>query len=218
MAFSPSKSSSKAKAGHGRGIGEYEDPNLVPMMNIMLLMLPVIIQYIQFVKYTEIAYNPSPDVIVYGDPTDMSKGGGGSGVKVDKRPQLNLLLNVTEAGFQISVLGGMPGQADKFWEVPAINGRLDYAGLERKLYEVRKNIIGDPTSVKEVRDPATGKLQYAVEFKYADAHQIKIAAKGNTEWKVFTKLFDMFRVYRDGKLPDGTPIWLFKEPVFGQIQ
>src|SRR5512140_2705728 len=95
------KPSMKGRGAHSKG--EYDDPDLVPMMNIMLLLLPVILQFIQVIKYTEISYNPSPKIIMPGDPNDKSKGGGGDQVEVSNKPFLSLLLNVTNDEFQVSI-------------------------------------------------------------------------------------------------------------------
>ncbi len=217
MAFKPS---SRAR-GSAHGKGDYEDPDLVPMMNIMLLLLPVILSFISIIKFTEISYNPSPEIIVQGDPNDRSKGGG-EGIKVSNKPQLQLLVNITEGGFQVSIQGGLPGDNEHYWNVPAIvnsKGKIeyDYEGLNNRLHLIRRDIIGKVEKQEITPDPVTGKSKYKVEFRFADAHQIRLSAQSQIPWKVITRILDVIRVYKYETFSDGAPMPLFQEPIFGQI-
>ncbi|MDK9698731.1 MAG: hypothetical protein OEM52_01085 [bacterium] len=206
MAFHPSK---RAKF---RG-GEYADPDLLPLMNIMLILIPLLISIVSFIKFSQIDYNPSPDM--GGGAADMGSGGGGSGADL---PKLNMLINIVESGFQISVKNALPGMPG-YYDVPKLpNGQYDFDGLQNRLSEIRKTIIGEPTKTEEVIDPVSRKKAYRLTFAFADAQQVRVSAKGDLPWKVCTRLLDMFRVYPGSKLPNGQPMPLFSEPVFGQIQ
>ncbi len=213
------KPSMRGRGGHARG--EYDDPDLVPMMNIMLLLLPVILQFIQVIKYTEISYNPSPKIIMPGDPNDISRGGGGEGVEVTNKPFLSLLLNVTTDAFQVSIKNGVKGDVDKYWEFPKVPKKggfdYDYDGLSMRLNMIRRDVIGKYDNIKETTDPLTGAKKYTLSLKYGDGHQIHIAAMSTVPWKVVTHVLDICRVYKSENFPDGSTMPLFPEPIFGQL-
>ena len=206
MAFAPSK---RAKF---RG-GEYADPDLLPLMNIMLILIPLLISIVSFIKFSQIEYNPSPDM--GGTAADLGAGGGGSGSEL---PKLNMLINITENGFQVSVKNALPGMPG-YTEIPKLaNGQYDFTGLQNRLYEIRKSTIGEPTRIEESIDPVTRKIAYRLTYAFADAQQVRVSAQGNLPWKICIRLLDIFRVYPNSKLPNGGLMPLFAEPVFGQIQ
>lgn len=206
MAFKPSaRSKSGAEA-------DYKDPDLLPLMNIMLILIPILISVVSFIKFSQIDYNPSPDM---GGGAAAGGPGGGGGAEL---PRLNLLINVVDQGFQVSIKNALPGMPG-YYEIPKLaNGNFDFKGLQDRLFDIRKTVIGEPTKVETVVDAATKKQGYKLTFAYQDGQQVRISAKGDLPWKVCTRLMDIFREYPASKFPNGQPMPLFSEPVFGQIQ
>ncbi|MCX7835471.1 MAG: hypothetical protein N2450_05310 [bacterium] len=206
MAFQPSK---KAKLL----FRDYSEPDLVPLMNIMLILIPLLVSIVSFIQFAFLQYNPNPAAGGEG----AGGGGGGSG---EAGEMLNLVLNITENSFQISVLNALPGSPNYF-EIPKLeNGRYNYTGLKDRLMYIRKEIVKDPIETKETIDPLTRQISYTMRFRYADGNIINISAKNEIPWQVCTRVLDVIREYEVKTLPNGAKlsIPLFAEPVFGQIQ
>lgn len=205
MAFQPSK-----KAKVDRSV--YADPDLLPLMNIMLILIPLLVSVVSFIKFSYIQYNPNPAA----GGGDGGGGGGGSSTA----QMLNLVLNITENSFQISVRNGLPGSPD-YWEVTKLpDGKYNFVGLRDRLMNIRRDIIKEPISTEQIFDPISRQTSVSMTFAFADANIINIAAKNDIPWKDCTRVLDVLRVYEEKTLPDGAKVVmpLFAEPVFGQIQ
>lgn len=192
---------------------DYNEPDLVPLMNIMLILIPLLVSVVSFIQFAYIQYNPNPAAGGEG-------GGGGGGGSGDAGEMLNLVLNITEDAFQVSILNALPGSPN-YWEIPKLpNGKYDFNGLKDRLSYIRREIVKDPIETKESIDPLTRQISYSMKFKYADGNIINIAAKSNVPWMVCTQVLDILREYEVKTLPNGVKLTLplFAEPVFGQIQ
>jgi len=109
------------------------DLNLVPMMNLVLLLIPTILITASFVEITVI--NVAAPQIGGGAPTEQEK---------PEKPPLNLTIVLTDQGFTIAGSGGVLGQAEadpnaaKGPTIPKTgDGKYDWEGLTRKLVEIK---------------------------------------------------------------------------------
>ncbi|MBD3165849.1 hypothetical protein GF324_04580 [bacterium] len=207
----------------------------MPIMNLMVVLIPMLLSLTQFIQLALMQYNPPP-VEEVGEGDDSDSGDGGSS---DAPAKLDLLLNITEEGFELSMFGKTKG--DDFVAIPkvplTIQGQtatgpdgqpmmvFDYDKLHEELVRVRKEVIGDPIHEEEITDPETGEISVKQVFKYEDAQQINIAAKGDTPWQVLVSVLDELRTYKvDSGVtnPSGEPVMvdrpLFPVPRLGQLQ
>lgn len=108
--------------------------NLIPIMNLVLMLIPAILITAAFVEITVI--NVSAPQIGGGAPQEPQE-------KPDK-PPLNLTIVLTDQGFTIAGSGGVLGQeqadpnAQKGPTIPKTgDGTYDWAGLTKKLVEIK---------------------------------------------------------------------------------
>ena len=108
--------------------------NLIPIMNLVLMLIPVILLTAAFVQLSVI--NVSAPQIGGGAPQQPQE-------KPDK-PPLNLTVVLTDQGFTIAGSGGVLGQeqadpnAQKGPTVPKLpDGKYDWPGLTKKLVEIK---------------------------------------------------------------------------------
>lgn len=118
------------------------DLDIRPVMNLMVVLIPLLLAGSEFVKLSVIEVNLPP-----------RQAGGGSGKqsgdkpeeKVDKKLQLSLIL--TEKGIFIAspagVLGGDNAGDEAGPTVPILpDGKQDLPGLKTKLIDIKKKIAG----------------------------------------------------------------------------
>ena len=130
MAFKPSQRRT-VKA-------ESTELDLRPIMNMMCILIPLLLSCSEFVKNTFLELNLP----------QLSSGGGGGGQqdKPEKeKPRVGLKLVITEKGMTIAgnavILAGEAGSTGP--TLPKLgNGKYDFAGLEKKLQQIKKSIEG----------------------------------------------------------------------------
>ena len=110
------------------------DLNLIPIMNLVLMLIPAILITAAFVEITVI--NVSAPQIGGGAPQEPQE-------KPDK-PPLNLTIVLTDQGFTIAGAGGVLGQeqedpnAQKGPTIPMTSdGKYDWPALTKKLVEIK---------------------------------------------------------------------------------
>jgi hypothetical protein len=199
VAFKPS---AKRKASK-----DQIEPEILPIMNLVIVLIPMLLSVAQFVQIALLEYAPPP----IEDTGGGDGGGGGGGAET---ATLNLLLNISETGFEVSMFGATSGENFKAIAKKP-DGSFDYDALHKELVRVRQNIIGKPISSEETTDPVTGKTGIENVFKYTDAEMMKITAKGEVPWKTLVGVLDASREFEDD---DGLTKPLFQQPIMGQIQ
>ncbi len=204
MAYKPSD---RAKGGE-----ESIEPNVTPIMNLMVVLIPMLLQVAAFVQLALLEYAPPP----------IDEGGGTSGEQeqeqpdslIDDRPLLNLTLNVTEEAFQVSMKGATKGE--NFMEIPVVSpGNYNFDGLRDSLVHIRQEIIGDPLDTLRDADPETGEEVVSFKWQFKDGDNLKIAAKGDIPWQVIVGILDAAREFEDS---DGVTKPLYAQPIMGQMQ
>lgn len=107
--------------------------NLIPIMNLVLMLIPAILITASFVEITVI--NVSAPQIGGGAPVEQEK---------PEKPPLNLTIVLTDQGFTIAGSGGVLGQeaadpnAAKGPTIPKTgDGKYDWESLTKKLVEIK---------------------------------------------------------------------------------
>ena len=192
-----------------------EDINLVPMMNMVVCLIPVVLFGTSLIKIGVV---------------DVSSKFGNSSAKPDdkeKEKTLGLTIGITEKAFIVKsqggvdvseMVGGTPGEELKIPKAPAMV--LD----------------GDPPREVEITDYDYRLLyNYAVKFKksYPKESMVTITADPGIPYKHVIALIDSLRerleqdeypdnkVFRDAKLKDDGSVsekYLYNHPVLGQVQ
>ena len=162
MAYRPSRRAT-------RGF-ELVHTNITPMMNLMVVLIPLLLTSAEFVRLGIIELNLPPAAL------------GPEGEMLAELPQeelkrLDLTVTITDRGFFISssmaVLGGQEAGEPS---IPLIEGVYDFRGLSNKLYEIK-------TKAKD---------------KFPDSNQIIIMAELDIDYQTVISTMDASRAIRIG--------------------
>jgi biopolymer transport protein ExbD len=191
-----------------------EDLNLVPMMNMVVCLIPVVLFGTSLIKIGVV---------------DVSSKFGNASAKADdkeKEKTLGLTIGITDKAFIVKsqggvdvaeMVGGTPGEELKIPKAPAMV------------------LAGDPPREVEVTDYDYRTLyNYAVKFKrsYPKETMVTITADPGIAYKHVIALIDVLRerleqdeysdnrLFRDAKMKDGSSSekYLYNHPVLGQVQ
>ena len=192
MAYRPS---SKRKA-----VPASPQINVTPVMNLMVVLIPMLLAVAQYVQVSLLDYQPPPEE-VFSD----------SGAVAEKR--LDLVINVLPNGYEVSLFGETSGENYRFF---ARQGeRYDLEGLSLYLRDIRSRLVGAPLDTVIEIDQVSGTPYRRPVWKYSDAEVVSIAAQGGTPLQEVVRVMDASRSYKD---ETGVLHTLFPIPRLGQIQ
>jgi biopolymer transport protein ExbD len=124
MAYQPSK----------RGQHQLVDvsANMTPIMNLMIILIPLLLNSAEFVRLGIIELNLPPAAV--GTDGQML-----AGLPQEENIHLDLTITITDRGFFISSsLAVLGGQKEGEPSIPKINGEYDFDTLSLQLYEIKK--------------------------------------------------------------------------------
>lgn len=180
------------------------ETNITPVMNLVVVLIPMLLAVAQFVSVGLIDYQPPPAEDLQGVE---------SGLTPDGRERLELVVNVLPEGFEVSLFGATSGR--NFRVIGLEDGQPDLAALNRELVRIRRDVVGAPLDTVFEVDPATGRSVPTPRFRFPDAEVVNISARGNTSWQLIVSVMDAARSYTDA---NGRSRPLFALPRLGQIQ
>jgi|YelNatPaOPRAMG01_1025707.scaffolds.fasta_scaffold00106_33 biopolymer transport protein TolR len=162
MAFRPSLRSS-----HGDTSPEM---NMFPMMNLMVVLIPLLLSTAQIVRLSMLEINLPPSA---------GAGGQGPAAPVEAERKLDLAVTITDQGFFISssaaVLSNASGEGPS---IPKRDGEYDFARLSEVLYEIKQKVEG----------------------RFKDDNRIIIVAEPQIRYQTVVSTMDAARcIERDGK-------------------
>jgi len=200
----PSDTTQKSYKVSGRRIKEELDtePNIVPFMNLMVVLIPLLLSSSEFVKM---------GMIELKLPEAAGAGGGAGGEVQDVK--LNLGIVITGKGFQlfhafkqeVKPPAGAPAvdPATLPPEIPLVDGQFDYAALNAKLAEVKRQALLAILRTVDSSVPATSTLEQLWDVYrgqsiarppvYADHEDLKIVAEDSVKYQVVVATMDAAR-------------------------
>jgi biopolymer transport protein ExbD len=200
MAFKPSRKKKRLVANY--------EINLMPFMDLCCVIVTVLLASSKFVEVA---------LLEYATPTVYESGTGGGNTNESGGSLgdlLELRVNVTYNALEMSVFNATTGENyASFAKLP--DGNYNYEDLRRKLVDIKERIVGPPISHSQQRNPATGQMEVAEKYKYADGDQVRISAEGDVPLQTLVKILDTCREYKDNR---GVFRPLFPSPALGQIQ
>jgi biopolymer transport protein ExbD len=159
MAYRPSKRT--------RRPFDLDHPNITPMMNLMVVLIPLLLTSAEFVRLGVIELN-LPPAAVGPEGTDLMN------MPVESQKKLDLTITITDQGFFISsamaVLSGLGGTPT----IPLVNGDYDYDALSAKLYEIKQRALN----------------------RFSDADHIILLAEPNVNYQTVVSTMDASRSIR----------------------
>lgn len=157
-----------ARQRGGRVSEKFPEPDLLPIMNIILMLILALVSMAALL----------PLGVLSSEAQKISKGGAvGIQEEKDGKKPLNLVVFITEAGFNISVRGDVKmGEVDPnnpsrklplipFLKNPDGSPVFDYVGLQTRLMEF-KNLDRDEQSLTITADP---EIKFDVVIQTMDA-------------------------------------------------
>jgi biopolymer transport protein ExbD len=146
------------------------DLDIKPVMNLMVVLIPLLLAGAEFVKLSIIEINLPP----------QNQGGGGEDQSPDREVEerLNLSIVITKSGFTISSPSAvLPGESDEGPTIPIKDDNsFNYDLLKEKLIEVKKMIL---------------------EKSYKDKDSAIITASADIEYQVIIDVIDAIQLYTD---------------------
>lgn len=184
--------------------------NVTPIMNLVVVLIPLLLQAVVMVKLGIIDYEP-PELMTVA-PEDMEEGSGEGGGEMAQL--LELKVNVNDSSFEVSIFNADAGEG--YWKIPLLpDGEYDFARLQEVLYEVKSEKVGPPIRTETVIDTIDGKLIPEVKeiFKMEDADVVRISAVPNIGYQTIISVLDATRE----TTVEGEIKFLFPNQVLGYI-
>jgi biopolymer transport protein ExbD len=157
---------------------ENTELNLTPIMNLMVVMIPLLLSSANFIKIGIIELNLPPAVGAAGIAGEMPK---------ETQRTLDLTVSITDRGFYISsalaVLQNTEGSGPTIPKKP--DGTYDFDLLTQKLYEVKQK----------------------VQDRFPDTESIVIQAEKDISYQILVSTMDSARAIKvDGQFIDLFPV------------
>lgn len=164
MAIKPSLKKEKT-GSYRRRVLPMTEPNLMPIMNLIVVLIPLILVTSKLINLSILQYLPPP-----------SAGPSTSALPQEEAPQelpaLALRVNLADNRF---LIGYQVADHDTSFEIaPTETGQYDFKELSLQLYTIKQNIIGDPPL-------------------YRDHEEIMISAVANTDFQTIVSTMDHAR-------------------------
>jgi biopolymer transport protein ExbB len=205
----PTDTTQKSYKVSGRRIKQEVDtePNIVPFMNLMVVLIPLLLSSSEFIKIGMVELKLP----------ESGAGGGGGGQDRKEVKKVDLGVVITGKGFNLfhsfketeEPEDGQSAAADMREgepDIPLVDGQYNYQVLTKELAKVkRKALLGilktvHPNIPEDATlpqlDRAFGKKEFEKLSLYADHENMKIVAEDSTKYQVVVSVMDAARGYR----------------------
>jgi len=148
------------------------DPiNMTPMMNLMVVLIPLLLTSAEFVRLGIIELNLPPAV--------SATGTGAADEAQSNARKLDLAVTITDRGFFISSsMAVLANEGEP--TLPVLNGVHDYSGLSRKLWEIKQQAKDLYPDLEQIIILAEPEIDYQAVVSTMDAAR-SIEVEGKTE-------------------------------------
>jgi len=146
--------------------------NITPIMNLMVVLIPLLLSSAEFVRLGIIELNLPP--AASGERAEVENE-----IPEEQLKELDLTVTVTDQGFFISsslaVLAGIEANKPS---VPLVNGQYDFEMLSTKLFEIKKKANAKFSDTNEIIIMAESDITYQTIVQTMDAsRQIEVEGK-----------------------------------------
>jgi hypothetical protein len=208
----------KPTARRRRPQGE-QDLDITPIMNLVVVLIPMLLASAQFVKYGLLEARLQTD------------GAGSSSAipaqEEQPKEKLNLRVFVDSLGFAISVFGALPTgeNAEHYQRLEKTEGgEFDFSALNDHLWQIKNDIV-DPAKLGQVPNKddlgntifnPDGTVQLVDDYLFSDAENVQILAPNDFAFQNLVKVMDNSRIYLDPETKSAKP--MFPTPIMGKLQ
>ena len=181
---------------------EAADTDVTPMLNIMVMLIPLLLTSSEFVKIGSIELKL---------PESSAAGGGSGGGKAaeEQQTKLDLGIVITSKGFTLyhyfkqEAAADGASMADAPAQIPRNNDEYNYAALNKALAQVKQQALATiiRSYYPEIPESATlfqlaqayAKRDFSANKVMADFEDVKIVAEGKIEYQVVVSVMDAAR-------------------------
>lgn len=136
---------------------ESTEPNMTPIMNLMVVLIPLLLSSAQLIKISVIELNLPPAA---GAQMDKPK---------EKQLKLDLAVTITDQGFYVSSSSAVMQKKKKGPSIPKVDGEYDYELLTKTLYSIKKKAAGRFNDMNAIVIQAEPKVAYQTLVSTMDA-------------------------------------------------
>ncbi len=136
---------------------ENTEPNMTPIMNLMVVLIPLLLSSAQLIRLSVIELNLPPAA---GAQMDKPK---------EKQLKLDLAVTITDQGFYISSSSAVMQKKKKGPSIPKVNGEYNYELLAKTLYSIKKKATGRFKDTNSIVIQAEPKVAYQTLVSTMDA-------------------------------------------------
>jgi hypothetical protein len=196
-----------------------EELNIMPIMNLIVVLIPMLLASAQFVKFGLLE-------------TRLQTDGAGQSSSIptqldEPKEKLNLRVFVDSLGFGISTFGALPTDEnqDNYHRIEkTIDGDFDFAELNSRIWKIKSEIV-EPAKIGLVQNMDAfgkplfnedGSRQMIDDYLYSDAENVQILAPNDFAFQDLVTVMDKTRVYKN----PATKITqiMFPTPIMGKLQ
>jgi biopolymer transport protein ExbB/TolQ/biopolymer transport protein ExbD len=170
------------------------EPNMVPFMNLMVVLIPLLLSSSEFVKI---------GMIELKLPESAQGGGGGGGADAENNTKLDLAVVITSKGFNILHSFRKEPPVSGSVDIPLIDGKYDFGQLNKKLGEVKQIVLLEilRTLKADLSDNIPLITLYSEYLKhdfsglklFEDHESIKIVAEDKIKYQAVVSVMDAAR-------------------------
>lgn len=184
MAFKPSERRSNAP--------EDTELNTTPIMNLMVVLIPLLLAGAKFTELALLEYLPPADAGDAGEVGTPPKEGG----ETQTEEELSLLVNILDTGIQVSIFGETE-LGPHFYEIERTpSGSYNWQTLNDSLKSIKINIIGPSTGTRRVFDEIDSIWKDIDAYKYIDASEVAVTALAEITFQTVVNTLDACQSYR----------------------
>ena len=185
--------------------------NLTPIMNLMVVLIPLLLSVAEFTKLALLEYMPPAEA--------AEDSGGGSDDEnqnssdEEKETYLKLLVNLADNDIiQVSMYGVLQ-EGEHFYEIQAQpEGGYNLAALNDSLYSIKTREAGEPTGRDSVFNDDTRVWEVFNTYKVRDGREVSITALGTVPFQTIINVMDVCRYKEvEGEKSELFPLTLLKQ-------
>lgn len=170
-----------------KGGDEGGSPDVTPIMNLVVVLIPMLLSMAAFTKIALLEYLP---------PAQAEAGGGGEGQESqseEPEQKLNLIVNLLPESIQISLYGEKEGP--HFRVIPAPEGAYDWNALTDSLLIIKKDEVGEADISYGVDTSWTNAEEWelAPRYKFSDGRDVSLTAHGQAIFQDIVYAMDACR-------------------------
>lgn len=174
------------------------NPNLGPLMSLIIILIPLLLTSAEFVKVGEIELNlpaPSEEVAFSESPAE----------KAHDKLKLGLVVDISKKGFNISHQLQEEGEESY---IPLINGSYDFIALKSSLAEIKRRVLlelikgvyadlpPESTLAQLFTIYSKKRAYFSTSGSFLDNNSIQISAGDSVQYQHFISVMDVARDVR----------------------